>query len=80
MKNIIKTSNLYNKNKKQSSVIQDEEKKLKHLQTLADEERKGNSSEFLLNYNNDVAYGQIIQFRNVFTGELLVVDMTNSVV
>ena len=77
MKNIIKTSNLDNKNKKQNTVIQDEEKKLKHLQTLADEERKGNSSEFLLNYNNDVAYGQIIQFRNVFTGELLVVDMAN---
>ena len=65
------------KDKKNDKLLTKEEESVKELCLLANEEKKGNESEFQLNYNNEVAYGQMIQFRNVFTNELLVVDMAN---
>ena len=55
-------------------LTKEEEKNLKELSNLSREEKKGNQSEFSLNYNNIVAYGEAIQLRNVFTNELLIID------
>ena len=48
---------------------------LKLLSEKAMEEKKYNDSEFLLNYNRKILYGTIIQLRNIFTDELLTVDL-----
>ena len=70
MRKILK--NKYKDEKKKIS--KEEEKNLKELLKLSNEEKKGNQSEFMLNYNNTVAYGQNIQLRNLFTNELLIID------
>ena len=48
--------------------------KIEELQKKANDEKKGNESEYLLNFCNEVTYGQMIQLKNIFTNELLVTD------
>lgn len=48
--------------------------KIEELSKRALDEIKGNQSEFDLNFTNEITYGQIIQFRNIFTNELLTVE------
>ena len=48
---------------------------LKILSRKALEEKNNNESEFLFNYNKKVLFGTIIQLRNIFTNQLLTVDL-----
>ena len=52
-----------------------EQNYLKLLSKKALEEKKHNESEFLLNYNKKILFGTVIQLRNIFTNELLTVDL-----
>ena len=71
-----KFKNSLNKNNNDTNSIGIKDKEyLKLLSIKALDEKKNNETEFLLNNNKKILFGTTIQLRNIFTNELLTVDL-----
>ena len=50
---------------------------IEDLKKLAEEEKRRNKTEYNMNNGNEIIYGNLVQFRNIFTNEILSVVLDN---